>query len=103
MTFQTDACKDQLFYIGNDGYGFAYKTDKNYHMTDKILHPGKLNIEPMLAQSRQSSLVFENQNWQLNLRIAYDDDFATAFGANAEERLMIIILYLPMFIHNYDN
>ena len=86
MTFQTDACKDHLFYIGNNGYGFAYKTDKNHHMTDKILHPGKLNIEPMLAQSRQSSLVFENQNWQLNLRIAYDDDFATAFGANAEER-----------------
>ena len=89
MTFQTDACKDQLFYIGNNGHGFAHKKDKHYQMTDKILQPVKFDKEPLLkqikSQSRQS-LIFENQNWELNLRIAYDDNFATAFGDNAEER-----------------
>ena len=93
MTFQTDACKDQLFYIGNNGYGFAHKKDKNYHKTDKIIQPEKFDNEALLeqiklkfpSQSRQS-LVFENQDWQLDLRIAYDDNFATQFGANAEER-----------------
>ena len=89
MTFQTDACKEQLFYIGNNGYGFAHKKDKHYQMTDKILQPVKFDKEPLLkqikSQSRQS-LIFENQNWELNLRIAYDDNFATAFGDNAEER-----------------
>ena len=93
MTFQTDACKDQLFYIGSNGYGFAHKKDKNYQMTDKIMQPEKFDNEALLeqiklkfpSQSRQS-LVFENQDWQLNLRVAYDDEFANAFGVNAEER-----------------
>ena len=33
----------------------------------------------------RNALNFEGQ-WQLNIRIAYDDDFHNQFGANAEAR-----------------
>ena len=40
----------------------------------------------------RNALNFED-HWELNLRIAYDDDFHNEFGSNAEARY---ILYLPI-------
>ena len=37
----------------------------------------------------RNALIFEDQKWELNLRIAYDDDFHNEFGSNAEARYHI--------------
>ena len=36
--------------------------------------------------SRKTPLKFEDQEWELNLRIAYDDNFHNEFGSNAEAK-----------------
>ena len=41
----------------------------------------------------RNTVNFEGQ-WELNIRIAYDDDFHNQFGSNAEARYQIIIVYI---------
>ena len=41
----------------------------------------------------RNAVNFEGQ-WELNIRIAYDDDFHNQFGSNAEARYQIIIVYI---------
>ena len=39
--------------------------------------------------TRKDHLKFEDQQWGLNLRIAYDDDFHKKFGSSAKDRYQI--------------
>ena len=43
-------------------------------------------IDTVVKFSRKTPLKFEDQEWELNLRIAYDDNFHNEFGSNAEAR-----------------
>ena len=66
-------------------------------MVDKVEEAPKIDSEEMQRIAREtfpsefmsrSTLNFED-HWELNLRIAYDDDFHNKFGSNAEARYQI--------------
>ena len=63
-------------------------------MVDKVEEVPKIDTEEMQRIAREtfpsefmsrSTLNFED-HWELNLRIAYDDNFHNEFGSNAEAR-----------------
>ena len=63
-------------------------------MVDKVEEAPKIDSEEMQRIAREtfpsefmsrSTLNFED-HWELNLRIAYDDNFHNEFGSNAEAR-----------------
>ena len=48
----------------------------------------------------REALNFED-HWELNIRIAYDDDFANEFGSNAEERYLILLEKYTFFLGKF--
>ena len=63
-------------------------------MVDKVEEAQKIDTKEMQRIAREtfpsefmsrSTLNFED-HWELNLRIAYDDNFHNEFGSNAEAR-----------------
>ena len=76
-----------------------HKNEEKGQGADKVLEPEKLDSEEMARIVREvfpsgfgsrEALNFED-HWELNIRIAYDDDFANEFGSNAEERYLILL------------
>ena len=95
MTVQIEECNGHFQW---DGFHYHGKLHQNTEkgQIDRALEPEKLEPEEMAriveevfpsGFGSREALNFED-HWELNIRIAYDDDFANAMlsQSNAEER-----------------
>ena len=94
MTSQIEECNGHFQWDGFHHHGKFHENEEKGQVVDKVLEPEKLDPEEMARIVRgifpsgfgsREALNF-GDHWELNIRIAYDDDFADKFGSNAEER-----------------
>ena len=93
ITIYVEECNGQFQWDASHQNGKTHENKQQWIFSDAVEVP-KIDPEEMerLARERfpseflsRNALNFEGQ-WQLNIRIAYDDDFHNQFGANAEAR-----------------
>ena len=97
MTFYVEECNGQFQWDASNHKGNIHTNKEKWRLVDKVEEGPKMDSEEMERLSRElfpseflsrNILNFED-HWELNLRIAYDDDFHNEFGSNAEARYQI--------------
>ena len=97
MSFYIEECNEQFQWDGSNHNGKAHENKQKWRLVDKVKEVPKMDSEEMQRIAREifpsefmsrNTLNFED-HWELNLRIAYDDDFHNEFGSNAEARYQI--------------
>ena len=97
MTFYVEECNGQFQWDASHHNGNVHTNNEKWRLVDKVEEGPKMDSEEMERLSRElfpseflprNILNFED-HWELNLRIAYDDDFHNEFGSNAEARYQI--------------
>ena len=94
MSFYIEECNEQFQWDGSNQNGKTHENKQKWQLIDEVEEVPKMDSEEMQRIARElfpsefvsrSTLKFED-HWELNLRIAYDDDFHNEFGSNAEAR-----------------